>query len=252
MGSIKFLVVFSVAALYLAVVPGRIRANQLVADAKASQLPFKQGRLFTSFGQKPAGELSAIVCLYAFNQIGEALDDMAEKHSRGIGAVFLKCFKIAKAAVFIQESILEPLCRLLLAHNAGLRNKFDVNLYSLARILHLLVGLWDIFGIGLLYSHGVSLSQKPVQSGDRTFVSSLSQLYPEYDDPSMWISAAHIQDELDFFRRVLVGMAVGPVRSVFQRGKGSVIAFAPAIDILPVCVIADSGFCHAIFLCIQN
>lgn len=174
MGSIKILVVFSVAALDLAVVSGCIRANQFVADSQASQLQFKHCWLFTSFWQKPVGELSAIVRLYAFNQIGKALNDMAEKHCRRIGTVFLKSLKIAKAAVFIKEGILEPLCWLLLTYNAGLRNKLDVNLYSLAGILHLLVGFWDVFGIGQLYSHGISLSQEPVQSGDGAFVSSLS------------------------------------------------------------------------------
>lgn len=252
MGSVKFLVIFSVAALHLAVVPGCIRANQFVADAKMVQLQLKHGRLFTSFWQKSVGELSAIVRLYAFNQIGKALDNMAKEHCGRIGAVFLKSLKIAKAAVFVQKGILEPLCWLLLAHDAGLRNKLDVNLYSLAGILHLLIRLWDVFGIRRFYSHGVPLSQKPVQPRDGTFVTSLSQLNPEYDDPGMWISAAHIQDKLDLFRRVLVGMAVRSVRSVFQRGKGSVIAFAPAVDILPVCAVAYSGFCYAIFLCIQN
>lgn len=66
----------------------------------------------------------------------------------------------------------------------------------------------------------------------------------------MGISAAHIEDELNLFRRMLVGMTVRPVGAVFQRGKGSVVAFAPAVDILPVRVVAYSGFCHTIFLCI--
>lgn len=89
--------------------------------------------------------------------------DIAEKDGRRIGAVLLKNLKITKAAVFIQESMQEPLSWLLLAHNTSLRNKIDGNLYSLAGILHLLISLWDILGVEQLYGHSVSLSQQPVQ-----------------------------------------------------------------------------------------
>lgn len=59
---------------------------------------------------------------------------------------------------------------------------------------------------------------------------------------------AHVVDELNLLRPMLVGMTVGPVGSVFQRGKCPVIPLSPAVNILPVCVVAYSGLCDSVFL----
>lgn len=141
MGSIKLLIIFSVTALHLAVVTGCIRPNKLVADAKARQFQFKHCWLFAFFGQEAVREFCTIVSLYTFDKTGELSNHMAQKNRRRIRIMFLKRFDIAETAVFVKESILKPLCWLLLAYNAGLRNKLDVNLYSLTGLFHLLIGL---------------------------------------------------------------------------------------------------------------
>ena len=55
----------------------------------------------------------------------------------------------------------------------------------------------------------------------------------------MGISAAHVQDEFDLLRCVLIGMVVRAVRSVSQGGQRAVVPFTPAVDVLPVQPVAD-------------
>ena len=49
-GSIEFLIIFAVTALYLAIVSWSERTDQLVADSQLSQSFFKEGSLFRSRG----------------------------------------------------------------------------------------------------------------------------------------------------------------------------------------------------------
>ena len=53
--------------------------------------------------------------------------------------MFLKSFKVAEAAVFIDESVLIVLRSFFLSSNTALRDKFHVDLDALAWILHLFV-----------------------------------------------------------------------------------------------------------------
>lgn len=128
--------------------------------------------------------------------------------------MFFKCLQITKTAVLVKKSILIEFLPFCFPHQAGSRDEFDVNLSPLAGVLHLLVRLGDVFGIGELYSHLTSLSQKPVQAGDRTGIAPLPQLDPEHNQSGIGISASHVQNELGLFRRMLIRMAVGPVRTV--------------------------------------
>lgn len=67
----------------------------------------------------------------------------------------------------------------------------------------------------------------------------------------MWISAAYIEDTLDLFRRMLVGMAVREMGTLLQRGKDPATTFAPAVN-MTVRMAAYSGLGYTIFLTVQN
>jgi hypothetical protein len=51
---------------------------------------------------------------------------------------------------------------------------------------------------------------------------------------------------------MLVGMAVGTMRTVCQRLEGAVVPFAPAVNILPVQMVADGRLCDAVLVGILN
>ena len=64
---IKSLLIFAVAALNLAVVPGRIRTNELVPNAQFGSRLFKQRRKISLAARKTVGKLKAVVRLDAFH-----------------------------------------------------------------------------------------------------------------------------------------------------------------------------------------
>ena len=95
-----------------------------------------------------------------------------------------------------------------------------------------------------------TVSQESVKAGNGSGVASLPELDPEHDQTGVRVSAAHIFDEFNLFRPVLIRMTVRTVGTVGQRLQRPVVALAPAVNILAVGVVADGCFCDAIFLCI--
>lgn len=89
---VKILVVFAVTAFDLAVVPGRIGLNKLMPNAKVFQRYFKKCFLVGALWIQPVCKLWAIICLDAFNGIGEALDTVLYELRGRIGIMFLKGF----------------------------------------------------------------------------------------------------------------------------------------------------------------
>ena len=193
MGSVKLLIVFAVAALNLSIVSWRIGTNKLVTDTKLCESGLKESGFVFLTGDKTVGELGTIVCLNTLNEEWEFLHTMADKLSGRIGTVFLKGFQIAKTAELIDEGILEiPAILSRLANEADFGDELHVNLYPLAWIPHLLVGLWDVLGIRRLYRHLAVFFKEPVQAGYGACVSSLTQFYPEYHQSGVGISPPHI------------------------------------------------------------
>lgn len=216
--SIEFFIVFPVAALDFPIVPRGVRFDQLMSDSKLRQSLLKESWLRLLPSNKAIGEFSTIVSLDALNRIRETLYAMLNKQRRGIGAVFRESLQVTKTAILIDKSILIPLCWLCLPHDADLRDKFDIDLDPLAGISHLLIRFRCIFlWIRQFLCHGIPFPKKAIQTGNRACVSPCSELHPEYDDAGIWVSAAHIQDELDLLWCVLIWMAVRAVRTVLQR-----------------------------------
>ena len=251
-GGIELFVILAVAALDFAIVPGCIWADEFVTDAKTLKFPFKERRLVASFWKQAVGKFGAVVGLDTFNGKGESFDHVTQENGGRIGAVLLKRLDVTKSTVLIQKGILIPLGGLLLANNTGSRHEFHVDLHPLSGILHLFIGFRYIFGVWQLDGHSSSFAQEPVQPGDGSGVAPLPQFHPEHHDPGVWISASHVQDQLDLFRCMLVGMAVRAMGTVCQGLEGAVVPFAPAVDILPVQVVADRGFCDTMLVGILN
>ena len=103
-------------------------------------------------------------------------------------------------------------------------------------------------GLGSLTAISPCSSQDAIQAGDGPGIASLAELDPEHHQTGVGISAAHIPDELQLLRRMLVRMAVRAVGAVCEGLEGAVVAFPPAVDILAVGMVADGCFCDAIFL----
>lgn len=252
MRSIELLVIFTVATLHLAVVARCVGTDELVADAELFQFQLKEGRFIGAFWQEAVGKLSAVVGLDTFNEIRELFHNMAQKNGGGIGAVLLKSLYIPESAVLIQEGILKPLRRLLLVHNTSLRNEFHIDLNTLAGILHLFVGFGNILGVWRFYRHSAAFPQETVQPGNGPGIASLPELDPQHNDPGAWVAAAHVQDELNFFRRVLVWVMMWPARAVCQRLERTVIPLAPTVDVLPVQPVTNGCRCNAVLVGILN
>lgn len=248
--SVKFLVVFAVTALNFTVVPWRIRPDKFVADTELGKCFLKE-RGTVGFGLvQPVGEFRTVVGLDTRNGIGESFHNMAKKNAGRIGVVFLKGLEIAETGILIDKGVLVKLLTSGIADQASSRNKLDVDLPALAGIGHLLIRLGNILWIRQFDGQLASFSQESVKAGNGSGVASLPELDPEHDQTGVRVSAAHIFDEFNLFRPVLIRVMMRSMGTVGQRLQRPVVALAPAVNILAVGVVADGCFCDAIFLCI--
>ena len=140
-----------------------------MTNAEFCQRGLKECWFGAVLGIQAICELRTVVCLNTLNCIGELLNTMFDKFSRRIGAVFLECFQVTKTAEFVNEGILIITTGLFGVLNsssdqAGAWHILDVDLNSLARILHLFVLFGNIFGICQLYSPLFSPPQNPIET----------------------------------------------------------------------------------------
>ena len=169
-----------------------------------------------------------------------------------VGAVLFKGFQIAKTAVLIYEGTLIILFSCRVTNQANAWNIFHIYLDSLTRILHLFIRFCNVFRVWQFDGVSVDPAQELIQAGDGAGVASLAQLYPEYQQTSVGVPAAHIPDQFDLSVCVLSGMDVGPVGTIGQRENRSIIRFAPAIDILPAGLVVNRCGCYAVLQRIFN
>ena len=253
MGSVEVFVVFAMAAFNLAVVPWREDTDELVPDTEIVKRFLKESGAHCFRAVHPVSELRAVVRLDALNGEGKLLHAMTDKLGGRIGAVLFEGFEIAKAAVFVNEGeLVVAAVELRFADKAGDGDELYVDLYPLTGILHLLVWLGDIFRIWQLYRHLSALLKEAIQTGNGSLIAALPELYPEYHQPGVGVSAPHVVYELDLFGTVLVWMTVWAVRAILQRLQRAVIAFHPTVNVLPVCPVPYCRCRDAVFLCVVN
>ena len=252
MGGIEPFIVFPVAALHLPVVPWGKGPDPLVSDPVLPQMCLKEGGL-VPVGGKTVGELWPVVRLDALNGKGEGFHQVFQEEGGGIGAVFLKSLYEAPPGVLVNGGILEELlANDFTVHKAGRRDEFDIHLDALARVVHLLIRLGDILGIGRVDSHDALFFEETVKPGDGAGIAVLHELDPKYHEPCVRVTLAHIGDQLDFLRGMLVGVVVGPAGAFTQGVNGAVEAPLPAVNILPVRFVLKGSFGNPVFVSILN
>ena len=85
-GGIELFVIFAVAALDFAIVPGCIWADEFVTDAKTLKFQFKERRLVTSFWKQTVGKFGAVVGLDTFNGKGKSFVHRVSVYIWGLAA----------------------------------------------------------------------------------------------------------------------------------------------------------------------
>ena len=138
------------------------------------------------------------ISLYAFYWESEEFHHILKKYCRGIGVVFFKGFHITEPREFIDSSILVEVCTFNFTNQTGGRNVFDVDLYTLAGVEHLLIMLWNVFG----FSNGCLLQTKPfehtIHAHNGAGISSCSHSAPELTQAKVRVSAPHVAQKVEF------------------------------------------------------
>lgn len=250
---IEPLVVLPVAPLYLTIMSGCIRTDQLVADTMFLELYLEQRRtVATPAPVKSFCKLCAIVCLDTLYGCRKRPDEVFKEYGRGISIVFLKSFYEPPAGVFVNSSILVEFLPFCFIHEAGGRDELDIDLDALTGIGHLLVRLCDILGVWRFDSNHTLFAQETVEPWNGAGVAALHKFDPKDDQTGIRVTPTHIRDELDLFRGMLVGMmmrASGKIPEGFDRAVKT--AF-PAVDILAIGLVLDSSLSDAIFFSVAD
>lgn len=253
MGRIESFLVFPVAALYLAVVPGRVRTDQLMSDAQILGSCFEEcGKVPFAVG-KPIGKLKSVVSLDTLNMDstpGIPLYEPFQKIGGRIGGLFRIGSQKAQAGKFVNSSILkQPQLRIC---DTAAGNHLHIHLDTLTWIGHLFIGLSFVGVLGLFGRKHLQFPHNPEQAFRTAGVATLLQAVPQFYHTELWISAAHIADQLQFRLCVLVRMTVGPSGLAGQGLHTSVPARLPEVDIRPAFVVLSACPADAEFLCILH
>lgn len=204
MGRIKPFVILPVAAFYFTIMPGSKGTNEFMPYAMCFQMFLEERRLFP-MGSKTVCEFRPIVCLDAFNGTGKCLYKVFHELRRRIRIVFLKGFYKTPSGILIDSCILEEvLPNDVTVFETGRGDKFDVYLNPLTGMIHLLIRFRGILGIWGMDGHHVLFSEETVKARDRAGIAPLPKFDPEDDKTGMRIAFAHIPDEFDFLRGMLV------------------------------------------------
>ena len=123
---------------------------------------------------------------------------------------------------------------------------------ALSRMIHLLIRLGDVFGVGRMNSHNALLFEEAVKAGNGSGIPSLSKLNPENHKARMGIAPSHMGDELDFFRSMLVRMMMGTPGAVAKGFQRAVIAAFPAVNILSIGFVLNSSLRDTMLFSVAN
>lgn len=139
------------AAFDFAVIAGRIGVNQFVTDAQSGGRGFKERLLAAIFDREAVGELCTVVGLNAldFDTVaGIPGDGLLQEVGGGKRAMLLVGSQITQAGELVDGGVL--IKSQTRAGDTVARNDLDIDLYTLARMRHLLVRLGDVL-LFLLY-----------------------------------------------------------------------------------------------------
>lgn len=160
-------------------------------------------------GTETLGELLTVVRLDTFNGARKGFDEMIQKQGRGMGTVFFKSLHETPSGILINGSVLIKMASFGFVYKADRRDKFHIDLDALSGMVHLFIRFWNILWVRRMDRHKPLLSEKAVKTGDGAGIAALHEFYPEDNKTCIGITSAHIRDEFDFLRSVLVGMVMG-------------------------------------------
>lgn len=181
MGVVEATLILTVAALYLAIVTGRIGTNQLVPNAQLCSGFLKERDQFTVGLSKAVGKLKSVVSLDTFDGKAVPFEEsicFLQKVRRGVGALFIVSSQVPQPRKLVDGGILKES---LPGRTARARNNLDVNLNTLSRIGHLLIGFRAVRLLFGLLRQSTHTFQYPVQAFRAASVSAFLQPAPQVD-----------------------------------------------------------------------
>ena len=248
-GGIEALLVLPVAALHLAVMAGRVGADELMADTQLGCGGLKEsGQIPPAVGET-VGKFQAVVGLDALHPdapAGIPLKQPVQEVGRGIGGLLRVGGQKTQAGELVNGGVLVQLE--LRVRDALTGHNFHVHLDTLAGIGHLLVRLGLIRCLLLGRRKHPQLPHDPEQTLRTASVAPLPQPVPQFHHTQVWVTAAQISDQLQLCFRVLVGMAVRPPGLAGQGLRRSIPAGFPEVDVRPALVVLSAGPADAVFL----
>ena len=147
----------------------------------------------------------------------------------------------APAGVFVNGDVLIELLSLSRIDKVDGGDKFHINLDALPWMVHLFIRLRNLFEVGRMDGHDALSFEETVKTGNGAGVTTLGKLHPEDDQPCIRIASAHIRDELDLLRGMLVRMMMRASGTVPEGLDRAVEALFPPVDVLPVGLISDGS-----------
>ena len=250
---IEVLLVLTVAALHLTVVPRRIWTNELMPNTKFGSRPLKQCRQIAFTVGKTVGELEAIVRLDTLHLDPAARiprGQSAQEISRGIGGLLRVGGEEAQARELVDGGVLEQ--AKFRIRDAFPGHDLHIHLHALSGMGHLLVRLGFVCIFRLFGWKQAHFAHDTEQAFRAAGVAALPQAVPEFDHAQGWIPAAHIADELQLGLCMLVGVAVRPYGLAGQGCHTSIPALLPEVDVRPALVVLPAGAVDAVFLCVLH
>ena len=245
---IEAFLVFPVAAFHFSVMPWGVRTDELVPDAKISGSLLKKGLDIPFTVGKAVCKFKTVVGLDAFHAdalAGIPLDQAFQEVGGGVGGLLRIGGQETEPGELINGGVLEQVQ--LRVSNAAAGNYFHINLDPFSRIRHLLVRFWRISLFLLLLWEHPQLTHDPEQALGSAGVAALFQAVPQLYQAKLWITAAHIPDQLQLRFGMLIWMTVRTPGPTGQRLHTPVPASLPEIDIGPALVVLPAGSADAVF-----
>ena len=143
MERIKAFLVFPMAALHFAIMPRRVRANELMADSQVGSDFLKKGGDVSIAVGKTVSKFKTVISLDTFHMdtlAGTPLHQPFQEVSGGIGGLLRISRQETKPGELINDGILEQ-AQLRVCDTAA-RDYLRIHLHSFYRMGHLLVGFW--------------------------------------------------------------------------------------------------------------
>ena len=223
MGVVEATLILTVAALYFAIVTGRIGTNQLVPNAQLCSGFLKERDQFTVGLSKAVGKLKSVVSLDTFDGKAVPFEEsicFLQKVRRGVGALFIVSSQVPQPRKLVDGGILKES---LPGRTARARNNLDVNLNTLSRIGHLLIGFRAVRLLFGLLRQSTHTFQYPVQAFRAARIPALLEPAPQVDESQIGISSPHIPYKLQFRLCMLIGMRMRPLGTIGQRFNCSIV-----------------------------